>query len=360
MFANSKNVLKYIFGNGTFSQLEELIESQKSSDSNTAIIFVDHYFKNKDLISKLSKDPSNKIFWIDSSTEISTDLIDNLACEAKGISLLPCCVVGIGGGTVLDTAKAVSNLLTNEGQAKDYQGWDLIKNKGVYKIGVPTLSGTGAEASRTCVMMNHEKNLKLGMNSEHTIFDQLVLDPALSQTVPRDQYFYTGLDTYIHCIESLNGEHRHSIADSFSYEALRLAREVFLGKEDMMSDKNREKIMVASYLGGCAIANSYVGVVHPFSAGLSVVLGIHHCEANCIAMNVLDEFYPNEVKEFRAMLDRQQVNLRRGLCSSLTDEQYEKLYLSTVIHEIPLKNALGEDFKSILSRDKVISLFRKM
>ena len=105
----------------------------------------------------------------------------------------PVAVIAIGGGSTLDTVKAVSNLLNNPGVAEDYQGWDLVKNPGIYKIGVPTISGTGAEASRTCVMTNYKKNLKLGMNSEFTIYDQLILDSDLSKTVPRDQYFYTAM-----------------------------------------------------------------------------------------------------------------------------------------------------------------------
>ncbi len=58
--------------------------------------------------------------------------------------------------------------------------------------------------------------------------------------------------------------------------------------EDMMAAENRSKMMVASYLGGSAIATSYVGLVHPISAGLSVVLGIHHCVANCITMRAME------------------------------------------------------------------------
>ena len=64
-----------------------------------------------------------------------------------------------------------------------------MQRPGVFKVGIPTLSGTGAEASRTCVMMNQEKKLKLGMNSDYTVFDRLVLDPELTATVPRDDIF---------------------------------------------------------------------------------------------------------------------------------------------------------------------------
>ncbi len=67
----------------------------------------------------------------------------------------------------------MANLLTNGGKAEDYQGWDLVKKPAIYKIGIPTISGTGAEASRTCVMTNSKSGIKLGMNSDFTIYDQL-------------------------------------------------------------------------------------------------------------------------------------------------------------------------------------------
>ena len=149
----------------------------------------------------------------------------------------------------MDVAKAVANLMTNGGRAEDYQGWDLVKVPGIYKVAVPTLSGTGAEATRTCVMTNKRTGLKLGMNSDHTVYDQIIMDPELTRTVPRNQYFWTGMDAYIHCIESLNGHYRNAIGDAYSAQTISLCRDVFLG-EDMMADDMREKLMVASYLGG--------------------------------------------------------------------------------------------------------------
>lgn len=358
MYKNSKNVGHYLFGNGAINQLEQTLNETCPMKEGHVVYFIDHYFQDSELVKNLPITDFDKVLYVDSRSEITTDLIDTFTAELRS-EPLPKALIGIGGGSALDTAKAVSNLLTNEGKAADYQGWDLVRNPGVYKIGIPTLSGTGAEASRTCVMMNFEKNLKLGMNSHHTIYDQLIMDPSLTKTVPRDQYFYTGMDTYIHCIESLAGNYRHSVGDAFSRESLALAREVFLSDE-MMSEENRSKIMIASYLGGCAIANSFVGLIHPFSAGLSVVLDIHHCEANCMVMDVMEEFYPTEVAEFKQMLNKQEVELTKNVCSSLTDEQYTRLYESTIIHEIPLKNALGENFKDILTKEKIIEIFKRM
>ncbi|MCX7146574.1 MAG: iron-containing alcohol dehydrogenase family protein, partial [Sulfuritalea sp.] len=271
----------------------------------------------------------------------------------------PAAVVGVGGGIVLDTAKAVSNLLTNGGRAADYQGWDLVKQPGVFKLGVPTISGTGAEATRTCVMTNPANGLKLGMNSDYTVFDHIIMDPELTATVPRDQYYFTGMDAYIHCIESMAGSYRNAIGDAYSRETVNLCRQVFLG-DDMMSTTNREKLMVASYLGGCAIATSYVGLVHPFSAGLSVVFGLHHCVANCIVMRAMGEFYPEACDEFWQMADKQGVAIPAGVGANLTSDQHKALYEATVVHQKPLTNALGDGFKSILTPDRVASLFSMM
>ena len=355
---NSKNVLHYLFGKGSIKHLYKLLKPRR--EKSYVIYFIDEFFKGKEFVNMLPIESEDELFYVQTKEEPRTEFIDNYRDILRTRSKAnPAAIVAIGGGCTLDTGKAVANLLTNPGKAEDYQGWDLVKNPAVYKIGIPTISGTGAEASRTCVLTNPKNGLKLGMNSDYTLFDQLILDPDLTRTVPRNQYFYTGMDTYIHCIESLRGRYRHAVADAYSEQALKLVREVFFS-EDMMSDENREKLMVASYLGGCALANSYVGVVHPFSAGLSVVLGTHHCISNCIVMKVMEEFYPDEASEFKKMADKQQIEIPQGIASELRDEQYEALYNATIIHEVPLANALGDNFKDTLTKDKVIEIFKRM
>ncbi len=360
MIYKTKNVLEYYFGFSMLGQIENSLAERREINNNV-VYFIDSFFKGSDLLEKLSIHTNDFVYFVDSSIEPSTDGVDNFCKDVKQrMKKLPAAVIGMGGGCTLDIAKAISNLLTNNGLAEDYQGWDLLKKPGIYKIGIPTISGTGAESSRTCVMMNKKKNLKLGMNSEYSIYDCLILDPELSKTVPREQYFYTGLDSYIHCIESLNGQYRHPIADSYSEQVIKLSREIFFSNDDMMNDVNREKLMVASYIGGCAIANSFVGVIHPFSAGLSVALGIHHCLANCLVLNVMEEFYPKETEEFHTFLDLNKISLPKKITKDLNDETFDQLYLSTIIHEKPLMNALGENFKKVLSKDKVSEIFKRI
>jgi 3-deoxy-alpha-D-manno-octulosonate 8-oxidase len=358
---NARNVGRFIFGSKAINELAKILGSRRKTNKDPIVFLIDEYFQScPETLGKLPYETDDQEYYVSTAEEPTTESINCLVAEILGKQHnQPSVVVGIGGGITLDTAKAASNLITNGGRAEDYQGWDLVKVPGVHKIGVPTLSGTGAEATRTCVLTNKETGLKLGMNSEYTVFDQLILDPDLTASVPRYQYFYTGMDAWIHCIESLAGNYRHPIGDAYSTQAIDLCREVFKDSH-MMSDVNRAKLMVASYLGGCAIAMSYVGVVHPFSAGLSVVLGLHHCLANCISMAAMESFYPSEHYEFMGMIERQSINLPQGICASLTEAQYEALYRATIIHEKPLTNALGEGFREILTEDKVRQIFEGM
>jgi len=361
-YLNSKNVGQYVYGVGSLKSLESILASRRNSSSGVVIFLVDGYFEHNDhLLKKLPVNDHDRLIFVSVSSEPTTTyvnaLLKKIVSTTKGQKNLA--VVGIGGGSTLDVAKAISNLLTNGGCAEDYQGWDLVRVPGVYKIGVPTLSGTGAEASRTCVMINKENGKKLGMNSEYTVFDQLILDPDLTATVPENQYFYSGMDTWIHCVEALKGSYRHPIGDAFSNQAIGLCREVFDSNE-MMSDSNRGKLMVASYLGGSAIANSYVGVVHPFSAGLSVVLNLPHCLANCVTMMAMEPYYPKEYGEFRTFIDRNEIVLPRDVCQGLSDAQFDALYRATIVHEKPLTNALGTGFSSEMTKTRVRELFERM
>lgn len=361
-----RNVGRYTIGASSLSEIIELTsglrrQAIEKSVSSHIIFLVDQYYQsNLQLNAWLGIQAGDLLEFVNTADEPTTEAIDALvsAIIQKGFQH-PVAIVGMGGGITLDHAKAVSNLLTNGGKAEQYQGWDLVKVPGIFKIGIPTISGTGAEATRTCVMTNSASGLKLGMNSDFTVFDHVIMDPKLTATVPRDQYFFTGMDAYIHCVEALSGSYRNAIGDAYSRETINLCRQAFLD-EDMQSPVNRERLMVASYLGGCAIATSYVGLIHPLSAGLSVVLGIHHCVGNCIVMRAMSEYYPDAYDEFWKMAERQKISIPQGICKELSAETYQALYDASMMHSKPLTNALGEGYKAILTLEKVTELFKRM
>ena len=187
-----RNVGSFNFGRGAIADLAGHVEARRdlarSQGADDRVIFViDQFFKERhDILSRLPRREDDLVLVVDTTDEPTTAGIDALVADVRtrGV-VVPATIVGFGGGITLDTAKAIANLLTNPGGAADYQGWDLVKNPAVHKIGVPTISGTGAEATRTCVMTNKATGLKLGMNSDYTVFNHLVLDPDLTVTVPQ-------------------------------------------------------------------------------------------------------------------------------------------------------------------------------
>src|SRR5687768_2541742 len=320
-FRNFKMVDYVIYGRGSFGQLSEIIATRRK-DNAPMVFLVDHYFENKPLVNRVPVERNDKIIYADVTYEPKTTYVDSIASQLKQEFGSVSGIIGIGGGSTMDLAKAVSLMMTNTGSSADYQGWDLVKVPGVYKAGIPTLSGTGAEVSRTTVLTGPTK--KLGMNSDFTTFDQIVLDPALTANAPADQRFYTGMDCYIHCIESLQGTFLNEFSKSYGEKALELCREVFLKKDEWNAESD-DKLMMASYAGGMSIAYSQVGVAHAVSYGISYLLGTKHGIGNCIVMNQLDEYYPEAVKEFKQMVEKNKIHIPAGICKGLTDEEFNKM-----------------------------------
>ena len=359
MFRNFKIVSNVVFGRGCFNQLDDILAPMRTGPESAMIFLVDDVFEGGDFKSKIPIHPKDLILWVNVDDEPKTSYVDHLTQTTQAhvkttLNPLPDGIIGIGGGSTLDLAKAVSLMLTNPGSSADYQGWDLIKNPAVYHVGIPTLSGTGAEVSRTTVLTGPQK--KLGINSDYTVYDQIVLDPELTAGAPVQQRFYTGMDCFIHCVESLNGTYLNTFSQSYGEKALDLCRDVFLRKDPEIDDK----LMMASYFGGMSIAYSQVGVSHALSYGLSYVLGTHHGIGNCIVFNCLEEYYPKEVEEFHLMLEKNHIELSPNVVGNLEQSKLEKM-IDIALSLDPLwENALGPDWKNIMTRAKAEELFLRM
>jgi len=355
-FRNFKMVSYVVFGRGSFNQLDEILTPHRKGDA-PMVFLVDHYFEGKPLLNRIPLRGKDKIVLADVTYEPKTSQVDELARSLKEEFGTISGVIGIGGGSTMDLAKAVSLMMTNPGSSADYQGWDLVQEAGVYKVGIPTLSGTGAEVSRTTVLTGPTR--KLGMNSDFTPFDQIVLDPELTKDAPANQRFYTGMDCYIHCIESLEGTYLNEFSKSYGEKALQLCQKVFVEK-NYWDNESDDQLMMASYAGGMSIAYSQVGVAHAVSYGLSYLLGTKHGIGNCIVMNHLEEYYPAGVKEFKLMVDKNQIEIPQGICKGLTDEQFETM-MNVSLGMKPLwENALGKDWESIMTREKLRALFERL
>lgn len=354
MYRNFAIVPQIIFGRGCFNQLDDILSEKRTSDGYMVFI-LDDVFSSHPLEGRIPVRGQDKILAVNVDDEPKTSYIDELVQTIKNYGAgLPDGVIGIGGGSTLDIAKAVSLLLTNPGSATDYQGWDLVTIPAIYKVGIPTLSGTGAEISRTTVLTGPEK--KLGINSDFTLYDQIVLDPELIADIPKDQWFYTGMDCYIHDVESLTGTYINEFSRSYGEKSIELCRQVFL--EDH-ADKD-DKLMMASYFGGMSIAYSQVGACHALSYGLSFVLGTHHGIGCCIAFNQLAEFYPEGVAEFKKMMELHSITLPANLTAGLSEEQMETMTSVALGLEPLWDNCLGKDWKNLMTRERTRDLLLRM
>ena len=355
-FRNFKMVDYVVYGRGSFNQLDEILAPNRKGTA-PMIFLVDHFFEDKPLVQRIPLTGKDKIVFADVTHEPKTGQVDALAASLRDEFGTVSGIIGIGGGSTMDLAKAVALMMTNPGSSADYQGWDLVKQAGVYKVGIPTLSGTGAEVSRTTVLTGPVR--KLGMNSDFTPFNQIVLDPDLAKDAPVNQRFYTGMDCYIHCIESLEGTYLNEFSKSYGEKALDLCRKVFVEK-NTWDDESDEQLMMASFAGGMSIAYSQVGVAHAVSYGLSYLLGTKHGIGNCIVMNHLEEYYPAGVKEFKFMVEKNNIDIPVGICAGLSDQDFNTMIDISLSLKPLWENALGKDWEKIMTRQKLRALYEKL
>ena len=356
---NFKSIEKTVFGRGSFNQLDEILEPKRNLNNAYMVFIVDHYFKGKELENRLPIHEGDLVYFIDVDPhEPTTEQIDQLRDEILATKGLPSGLIGIGGGSIMDIAKATALMLTNEGSSTLYQGLNLIKKPGIYHVGVPTISGTGAECSMTAVLTGPEK--KLGLKCEWTIFDQVILDSELTASVPVDKWFYTGMDTFIHCIESRDGILNNAYSMAYGEQSLKLCRDIYLGENAGQSPENDDKLMVASLMGGLSLTYSEVGVCHALSYGLSKVFGEKHCYANCLAFQHLADFYPEGVTEFNTMLEKHQIVLPKGLSKNWSDAEINAMaHVAYNLHHM-WNHAIGTDWKEKITIEFIEGLFRRM
>jgi 3-deoxy-alpha-D-manno-octulosonate 8-oxidase len=344
-----------VFGENSFDDLNTLIDQSFPDKNQYTVYVIDSVHRTTGLYGRLRPGPRDMVIEFNASAhEPKTSDVDKVRDDIlveKG-GELPRVVVGIGGGATIDMAKATSVMLTNPGSSADYQGWDLPRNPSVPKIGVPTLAGTGAEATRTAVLSGPVR--KLGINSDYSICNAALLDPTLLATVPADQEFYTGMDNFIHCVEASNGSAMNDMGRPFAIQAKAATENFFL------REKNYAEFMVGSFLGGCSIANSSVGICHALSYGIAFIRDYRHGIANSIVFNHLEEFYGADVITFRKMMEKQHIELPRGVTRGLSPEQLNKMVELAYMLEKDLISALGPDFKKILTPDKILSIYEKM
>jgi alcohol dehydrogenase len=201
------------------------------------------------------------------------------------------CVVGVGGGSALDIAKAISILLTNGGKAEDYLGLGNIKKQGVPKIMIPTTAGTGAEVTFTAVFINEKTNSKGGMNGDPLYPDAAILDPALTLSLPPHVTAATGIDAFTHALEAFVSTQAHALSDMYALEAIGLiSNNLGVAYANGGNLEARSAMLMGSLLGGKALATAGVGLVHAMAYPLGGMFNTAHGLANAVLLPYVVEY----------------------------------------------------------------------
>jgi alcohol dehydrogenase class IV len=176
-------------------------------------------------------------------------------------------VIGIGGGSVIDTGKVIAALLTNSGELMDYLevigGGQPLENAPYPYIAIPITAGTGAEVTRNAVLGSTEHHVKVSMRSPLMLPRIAVVDSRLTLSVPPDVTASTGLDAFTQLMEAFVSNQANPLTDGICLEGLRrAARSLRRVYEDGSDEGPREDMCVASLFSGIALANAKLGAVH--------------------------------------------------------------------------------------------------
>jgi len=296
---NIEGVRKTIFGAGTIDQIGHECKALKTS---RALVVMDQELAKTELgtraVESLRKSRIKGFLYPDVTPEPSPALADIGTDMAKREKVG--CVIGIGGGSTMDVAKAISVLVTNGGKATDYIGLGLVKKPGLPTMMVPTTAGTGSEVTFTAVFTMRETKTKGGINSPFLYPHTAILDPQLTLNLPAQVTAHSGMDALTHAIESFTSLRAHFASEPISFKAIELISEnlrgsVFNGRHY----PHREAMMEGSYLAGLGLAMAGVGAVHALAYPLGSFFGIPHGLANAVMLPyVLEYNFPGDIEKF--------------------------------------------------------------
>ncbi|MBV9760339.1 MAG: iron-containing alcohol dehydrogenase [Acidobacteriaceae bacterium] len=190
-------------------------------------------------------------------------------------------VIGFGGGSAMDAAKAIAALAKNAGDVLDYmegvgRGW-VLERAGLPFLAVPTTAGTGAEVTKNAVIGSPEHGVKASVRSASMLAKVAVIDPELTRDAPREVTAASGLDALTQLVEAYVSPRANAMTDLFCVEGLKLAANsldrVYRDGHDMDA---REAMSLAALLSGLALANAGLGAVHGFAGPLGGMLDAPH------------------------------------------------------------------------------------
>jgi alcohol dehydrogenase len=282
------NPTRIEYGPGSLSRLSDIVT--RDFGAERVLLVTDSGIRRSGIVALVQEQLPHIVIFDEIEPNPRHHTVDRAGALAResGVSL----IIGLGGGSALDAAKAVALLAVNPGGIEDYEGRGQYTTPPLPLIAVPTTCGTGSEVTWVSVITHAERRFKMSIKGPDMFPAVALVDPELLSSLPPALVASTGMDAMVHAIEAYSVKPATFITDAFAREAVRLGfqylKRAFL---DIQNDgEARDGIMRASVLAGMAFGNSDVGGVHCISESVGALFDTPHGVANAVFLPYVMEF----------------------------------------------------------------------
>ncbi len=260
------------------------------------------------------------------------------------------CIVAIGGGSSMDTAKAIGIIAENPefADVRSLEGVASTKNHAVFTIAVPTTAGTAAEVTINYVITDVEKKRKFVCVDTHDIPEVAVIDPDMMASMPKGLTAATGMDALTHAIEGYITKGAWEMTDMFHLKAIELIAQHLRGAVNN-TPEGRDGMALAQYVAGMGFSNVGLGIVHSMAHGLGALYDTPHGVANAILLPTIMEYNaPATGDKYKKIAEAMGV---KGV-ESMTQDEYRKAAVDAV-RQLSADVGIPADLKDIVKREDV-------
>lgn len=277
---------KLYFGIGCSGKIGEIC---REYGANKVFVVTDKIISSlpefDNILKSLEKSKLDYILYNDAVPEPPVEEIDKAAQVLKesGADL----AVAVGGGSPIDTAKAICMLAKNEGSVRDYLfgGTKTVTNVPLPLICIPTTAGSGSEVTAASVITDNQKNIKLSVTHEYLIPKAAIIDPLMQKGMPQHITASTGMDALTHAIEAYMSLNAGIVSDSYAETAIRLISEnLYTAVFSPDNIEARSNMAAASVMAAIAFVNAGLGAVHGISQAMGGIAHVPHGVANAMML----------------------------------------------------------------------------
>ncbi|HJF31138.1 MAG TPA: iron-containing alcohol dehydrogenase [Sporosarcina psychrophila] len=284
---------------------------------------------------------------IDQYVEDSLSLLKDTKCDV---------IISLGGGSCIDTAKAIAVLATNGGYIGDYMGGaKRVSISPIPHIAIPTTAGTGSEVTDATVITNTKNNEKMMIKQPQFMPAVAIVDPLLSLSSPKKVTAATGIDALSHAVEAYLSKKAHPMTDVFALSAIRLIvtniKKAYEYPEDVAV---REAMSIGSMYGGMSFSNASVCLVHGMSRPIGAIFHVPHGESNAMLLPAILEYSKESCKERLATIGRifskEAENMKVEEAADFAVEQIKNLCLDLKIPNLKDWGIEKDKFESAITK----------